>query len=464
MKPCLNGRGALDKRNVPPFADGAADLVEASPALAFLRLQCDRRPIGGTVADERSDRPRLTRAQIASVTAGNALEFYDFVTYAFFATQIGHALFPGNASSKLLLSLATFGVGFLTRPLGGIIIGRMADRRGRKPAMILSFTIMGVAMTGLALTPSYAVAGMLAPLLALVFRLLQGFALGGEVGPNIAYLMEAAPPGRRGLYISLNFASADLAVLVAGLVGFALSSVLPASDLESWGWRVAFLFGASIVPLGLRLRHTLTETLAEHDEVAPDAGKPLLLLAGAGLFIIAGATISNYTLDYLTTYAQATLHMPVPTAFAATVVLGSIGVVGDLAGGLLSDRFGPKRVLILPWLILIASAIPVFHVLNQLRTASALLVSTAVLTVFHIMGSSPATIHFGQSLPRRARAGTIGIVYALAIAIFGGTTQLAETLLIRWTGNPTAPGWYMMGAVTVALTGALFIPERRRSA
>jgi hypothetical protein len=143
------------------------------------------------------------------VTAGNALEFYDFVTYAFFATQIGHALFPGNASSKLLLSLATFGVGFLTRPLGGIIIGRMADRRGRKPAMILSFTIMGVAMTGLALTPSYAVAGMLAPLLTLFFRLLQGFALGGEVGPNIAYLMEAAPPGRRGLYISLNFASAD---------------------------------------------------------------------------------------------------------------------------------------------------------------------------------------------------------------------------------------------------------------
>jgi MFS family permease len=120
-------------------------------------------PIGGTVADERTDRPRLSRAQIASVTAGNALEFYDFVTYAFFATQIGRALFPGDRSSSLLLSLATFGVGFLTRPLGGIIIGRMADRRGRKPAMILSFTIMGVAMTGLALTPSYAVAGMLAP-------------------------------------------------------------------------------------------------------------------------------------------------------------------------------------------------------------------------------------------------------------------------------------------------------------
>jgi MFS transporter, MHS family, citrate/tricarballylate:H+ symporter len=305
---------------------------------------------------------------------------------------------------------------------------------------------------------------MLAPLLAIFFRLLQGFALGGEVGPNIAYLMEAAPPGRRGFYISLNFASADLAVLVAGLVGFGLSSALTASDLENWGWRVAFLLGAAIVPLGLRLRHTLKETLPEQEETVPDRGKALFLLAGAGLFIIAGATISNYTLDYLTTYAQATLHMAVPTAFAATVVLGVVGVVGDLAGGLLSDRFGPKRVLIVPWLILIASAIPVFHLLNQLRTGAALLAATAVLTVFHIMGSSPATIHFGQSLPARARAGTIGIVYALAIAIFGGTTQLVETLLIRWTGNPVAPAWYMMGAVTVALAGALLIPERPRKA
>ena len=209
--------------------------------------------------DER--RAPLTKGQIAAVTAGNALEFYDFVTYAFFATQIGRALFPGNASNSLLLSLATFGVGFLTRPLGGLLIGRMADRRGRKPAMILSFSIMGVAMTGLALTPSYAAIGLAAPILAIFFRLLQGFALGGEVGPNIAYLMEAAPLNRRGLYISLNFASADFAVLVAGLVGFGLASVLTAGQLEAWGWRVAMLLGAGIVPLGLRLRNTLVETL-----------------------------------------------------------------------------------------------------------------------------------------------------------------------------------------------------------
>ena len=413
--------------------------------------------------DESSRPAHLSRAQIASVVSGNALEFYDFVTYTFFATQIGRALFPGDASHSLLFSLATFGVGFLTRPLGGLIIGRMADRRGRKPAMILSFSMMGVAMTGLALTPSYAAIGMAAPILAILFRLLQGFALGGEVGPNIAYLMEAAPQGRRGFFISLNFASADFAVLVAGVVGFGLSSALSAGQLESWGWRAAFLLGAAIVPLGLRLRRTLVETLTEATEADPASdGKPVAMIAAAGLLIIAGATISNYTLDYLTTYAQSTLHMPVPTAFAATMILGLIGVVGDLAGGLLSDRFGPKRVLVVPWLLLIGGIVPVFHVLNESRTATALLASTAVLTTFHILGSSPATIHFAEALPARVRAGGIGIVYAVAIALFGGTTQLFETLLIRWTANPIAPAWYMMGAVAVALTGAALIPESPR--
>jgi len=406
---------------------------------------------------------RLAPSQIAAVAAGNALEFYDFVTYAFFATQIGHALFPGDASSKLLLSLATFGVGFLTRPLGGLIIGRMADRRGRKPAMILSFTMMGLSMTGLALTPSYAAIGMAAPVLAVLFRLLQGFALGGEVGPNIAYLMEAAPRNRRGFYISLNFASADFAVMVAGLVGFGLASVLTVSQLEAWGWRIAFLLGAGIVPFGLRLRRTLIETLPQQSEPGEVAShRPVLLLALAGLFVIAGGTISNYTLEYLTTYAQTTLRMAVPTAFSATIVFGLIGVIGDLTGGLLADRFGPKRVLLVPWTLLILSIVPGFYLLNELRSAPALLTVTAVLTTFHILGSSPAVLLFVQALPARVRAGATGIVYALAIAIFGGSTQLLETLLIRWTGNPVAPGWYMMGAVMIALTGALLIPEPPR--
>ena len=415
------------------------------------------------MADGEHGKHRLSWAQIGAVTAGNALEFYDFVTYAFFATQIGRALFPGNAADSLLLSLATFGVGFLTRPLGGIIIGRFADRKGRRPAMVLTFTLMGVAMTGLALTPSYHAIGMAAPVIAVGFRLVQGFALGGEVGPNIAYLLEAAPHGRRGLYISLNFASADFAVLVAGLVGFALSSMLSPAQLDAWGWRAAMLIGAAIVPVGLRLRRTLTETLDVEESESTGETKRFLLVSVAGLFIIAGATVSNYTLEYLTTYAQATLHMAVPTAFAATIVLGVVGVIGDVTGGMLADRFGAKRVLVLPWLLLIGAVLPVFSFLSATRTGSALLGSTAVLTLLHILGSSPAVLLFVQALPARVRAGATGTVYALAIAIFGGTTQLFETLLIRWTGNPLAPGFYMMAAVAVALTGALLVPEPPRN-
>ena len=199
--------------------------------------------------------------KVFAVGIGNALEFYDFLTYSYFAIQIGHCFFPNSQTTHgLLFSLATFGVGFITRPLGGIIIGRFGDRAGRKPAMVLSFTLMGVGITGLALTPSYDTIGVAAPALLLLFRLLQGFALGGQVGPSTAYLIEAAPPHRRGLYVAVQFMTQDLAVVAAGLVGFGLSSFLSVAALDQWGWRLAFLIGAAVIPFGLYLRHSLPET------------------------------------------------------------------------------------------------------------------------------------------------------------------------------------------------------------
>ena len=413
----------------------------------------------GVVTENLSWRPALTGAQIASVAAGNALEFYDFITYSFFAVQIGRSLFPGDASQSLILSLATFGVGFVSRPLGGLIIGRMADRRGRKPAMILSFSLMGIGIVGLALTPSYGAIGAAASAIAVLFRLIQGFALGGEVGPNAAFLMEAAPPHRRGFYLSIHLATADAAVLVAGIVGFALSSLLSAPQLDAWGWRLAFLIGASIVPFGLALRRTLEETLPVEASEPPPPGslRPLLLTAAAGALILGAGTISNYTLAYLTTYAQDTLHMAVRSAFGATVVLGLVSALSDLGTGALVDRYGPKRVLVGPWIVLILLAVPTFYVLDATRSATALFGATALLTVLHIFGSSAAILLFILALPARVRAGSLSLVYALAIAIFGGTTQLMEELLIRWTGSAIAPGWYMVAAVAAGLVGAILI-------
>ena len=422
--------------------------------------------IGEVVLGNARDKPSLTGKQIAAVAAGNALEFYDFVTYSFFAVQIGRTLFPGDASQSLILSLATFGVGFVSRPLGGLIIGRMADRRGRKPAMILSFTLMGVGIVGLALTPPYAVAGVAASVLAVLFRLIQGFALGGEVGPNAAFLMEAAPPDRRGFYLSIHLATADAAVLVAGIVGLSLSSLMSAPMLDAWGWRIAFLVGASIVPFGLALRRTLEETLPEEAKAPAPAGslRPLLITAAAGMLILGAGTISNYTLAYLTTYAQDTLHMAVRSAFGATVVLGLVSALADLATGSLVDRHGPKRVLAAPWIALILLAVPTFYFLDATRTSEALFGATALLTLLHIFGSSAAILLFIQALPARVRAGSLSLVYALAIAIFGGSTQVVLKLLIRWTGNPVAPGWYMVAAVATGLVGALLIREPPRPA
>jgi len=413
---------------------------------------------------EEGMRPALSGRQIAAVVAGNGLEFYDFITYSFFAVQIGRALFPGDAASSLMLSLATFGVGFVSRPLGGLVIGRLADRRGRKPAMILSFTLMGVAITGLALTPSYAMIGMAAPVLAVLFRLIQGFALGGEVGPNAAFLLEAAPPHRRGLYLSMHAASADASAVMAGLIGFGLSAALSPDQLDAWGWRVAFLIGASIVPFGLALRRGLGETLSDAAEEpgAARGQRAFTIVAAAGLMIIGAATISNYTLDYIATYAQDTLHMATTSAFAAVIIFGLCGVVGDLASGWLADRFGRKRVLVLPWLALFVLVVPTFQWLSALRTPAALLIATALLTLLHIFGSTPALLLFIEALPARIRAGALGIVYAVAIALFGGTTQLAVKALIEWTKSPLAPAWYMMAAILVGLTGALLIREPPR--
>jgi MHS family citrate/tricarballylate:H+ symporter-like MFS transporter len=405
--------------------------------------------------------PGLPKRQVLAVVVGNGLEYYDFVTYAFFAAQIGRTFFPSNTpGTSLLASLATFGVGFLTRPLGALIIGRLGDRVGRKPAMLLSFALIGVGVVGLPLIPSYASIGALAPVLAITFRLLQGFALGGEVGPSTAFLMEAAPPLRRGLYISLQATSADFAVCIAGLVGVGLASVLDAPALDAWGWRVALLLGAAIIPVGFVLRRTLNETLRApaqaHEEPAPGGYARVVVL---GLILLSTATTTNYLLEYMTTYASVTLGMATKVAFGATAVLGLSGVICDSLGGWLSDRFGRKPIMIVPWLFLAIAVFPSFWLLERLRTAGALYLACAVLGSISTLSSATIIVAIVESLPHRVRSGGIAIIYALAISVFGGSTQFFVAWLIRATGNPIAPAWYMFCGVMIGLITLFQLPE-----
>jgi MHS family citrate/tricarballylate:H+ symporter-like MFS transporter len=395
----------------------------------------------------------------AGIGLGNALEFYDFLTYSFFSIQIGHCFFPAERfGDGLLPSLATFGIGFVTRPLGGIVIGRYGDRAGRKKAMVLSFTLMGFAITGLALTPSYDQIGLAAPILLVCFRLLQGFALGGEVGPTTAYLIEAAPPHRRGLYVALQYATQDVAVLVAGLIGFALSSLLEPAALDAWGWRAAFLIGVAIVPVGLSVRRNLPETLEAADRTAAPVRVPWRVV-WLGLAALMSGTICAYVIDYMTTYAQNSLNMPTNLAFGATIVTGLCTVCFETVAGVLSDRVGRRRVVLIAGVLLLLIVMPAFVLVTRLRSVTALYGATALISIVQSFYVAPILVALTESLPKAIRSGSLAIIYALSIAVFGGSAQFVVQALIDWTHDPLVPGWYMCGALVVGLAAMSFLKE-----
>ena len=407
----------------------------------------------------------ISPRQVTAAVVGNALEFYDFTTYAYFAVQIGHAFFPGrSAFESLMLSLATFGARFFSRPIGAVVIGSLADRVGRRPAMLLSFTLMGLAILGLALTPSYRQIGLAAPLLALSFRLLQGFALGGEVGPTTAFLIEAAPPQRRGLYGAWQGASQGVATLLGGLIGVGLSTHLNPHDLDAWGWRIAFLIGALVLPFGLIIRRNLPET--RHRDEAVHAAHPnaptlrghlrIILL---GLAMVGSFTTATYVFQYMTTYASTTLHMQMGVAFGATVISGAVGLVFTLLGGALSDRFGRKAMVLIPRTLFLLATLPAFLLMVHRHDAITLLGGVGLMGALSSVSSGPGLILLTESVRKEVRGLVLSTVYAVALAVFGGTTQMVITALIHLTGDPLAPAWYMMAATAIGIAAVSLMRE-----
>ncbi len=415
------------------------------------------------------ERQHLVVRSIVAATIGNALEFYDFITYAFFAIQIGHAFFPKTtAYGSLMLSLATFGAGFITRPIGGIVIGAYSDRVGRRPAMMLSFTLMGCALIAIAIIPTYAQIGVFAPILAILARMVQGFSLGGEVGPTTAYLLESAPLKLRGLAVSWQGASQGIAATTAGFVGFLLAAYLAPAALDSYGWRIAFLLGSVTLPFGLWIRNRLPETLHDEEqhtvlvskaETGLGAVRENYRIIVLGLLVLASGTISTYVFDYLTTFAQSTLHLKPTVAFAAATLLNLSGVVAVLCGGWLSDRIGRKPVMVVPNLCYLVLIYPVFLWIVQSRSATALLVGAAGLAAVSTISTGAFYAALSETLPKRIRGGAFATIYATSIALFGGTTQLVITWLIHVTHNPMAPAWYMLVATSIGTIAMMLIVE-----
>jgi MHS family citrate/tricarballylate:H+ symporter-like MFS transporter len=399
-------------------------------------------------------------------TIGNMLEFYDFITYSFFAIQIGHTFFPTQTEyGSLMLSLATFGAGFITRPIGGIVLGIYSDRIGRRPAMLLSFALMGGAILVLTCTPSYNAIGIAAPIIVILARMTQGFALGGEVGPTTAYLLEIASIERRALVVAWQPASQEIAATAGALVGVILSQTMSPEGLESTGWRIAFLIGAACLPFGLWMRRTLPETIVQGGAQSRESSSHFTLARGhirlivLALMILAGGTISTYVTQYMTTYAKNTLHVDSTLAFTVSLVSNGLGIVGVLIGGWLADAYGRKPVMVWPQLVALLLTYPTFLWIVHAPGPMSLLFGFGVLS---LIGSIPFTAfyaNFTEALPQNIRGGVFATVYAVAIASFGGTAQLVVTWLLKVSGDPLAPAWYLLLAAIVALIAMSLMPE-----
>ena len=411
------------------------------------------------------DSPSLRKRHIAAVMIGGVVEYYDFVVFTFFAIQIGRAYFPASSEfASLMLSLATFGIGFAMRPLGGMILGAYADRAGRRAAMTLTLVLMGVSIVALAVIPPYAAIGIAAPILAVIARLVQGFALGGEIAPAIACILEGSPARRRGLFVSFFGLFSTAGALLGALVGLVLSRILSPEMLEADGWRIAFLLGALTLPLGVWLRRSLPETLPEAAAAAPRQGGWSILRQHRGAIlpffvIMAVGNIGFYIFQYATTYAQNVLHMPPSVGFASTVSLNAVGIVATLLGGWLADAVGRKPVFVGSRIAVAVAAVPVFLWIVTDRTPTALIVGVTLLAALSQLGTGANWIWFAELLPAEVRGRAYGTTYGLAVALFGGTAQMVVAWLIKTTGSDLAPAWYLAAAYLLATGAALVLPE-----
>ncbi|MCA1920804.1 MFS transporter [Buttiauxella noackiae] len=425
----------------------------------------DRLAQGGGVAPAQ---PVHWRVIVAAV-AGNAFEVYDFVIYAYFAVYIGQTFFPITGEyGSLLVATATFGVGFFTRPLGALLIGSYADRVGRKPAMILTVSLITLGTMGIALTPSYASIGMIAPVIVVCCRLLQGIALGGEIGPATSLLIESAPADKRGRYACWQIASQGIAVTTGGLIGVIITLTMSPENLQSYGWRIPFIFSLLMVPLTIYIRRNVPETLHAEDK---KEDKTVDMLKGMwrdhrrflliGLCIMIVVNVTSQLINYMTSYAIKTLHLDPSIAQTSILIAGLVSFFGALAAGRLSDKYGRKKVLILPVIVLCIVVVPLFSWLHEAPDATRLLTVTFVISAMIVFPTTAVLVIVPEILPAGYRSTGTSLIYALGSALFGGTTHFILTALLAWTNHPVAPAYYVLFAAAVSLCAMSLLPETR---
>jgi MFS transporter, MHS family, proline/betaine transporter len=412
--------------------------------------------------------------QIAAAVIGNALEWYDFIVFGFFTVVIARLFFPSDSQyASLLLTTGTFGVGFFMRPVGGILLGIYADRRGRKAALLMVISLMTAAIAMIAFAPTYAAIGVGAPLIMVVARLLQGFSAGGEFASATAFLTESAPAGRRGLYGSWQMVGQGLAVLLGAILGTLLTRSLTPETLDSWGWRIPFLFGLIIGPVGLYIRRNLDETsafLQSNRSSVGQQGSGSVLISHvkemlACLGMVVSGTISFYViLIYIPTFARTQLHLPLDQAFLAQSIGLACEVVLIPICGVLSDFIGRKPVMITALVLDLLVTYPLFSWVSTSPSFGALLTMQIILCGLFGVFNGPISTALAEQFPTRVRSTALAIAYNIAVMLFGGFAQFFVTWLIQATGTPIAPAYYLMFGAAVGLLAALFLKERARDA
>jgi MHS family proline/betaine transporter-like MFS transporter len=414
-------------------------------------------------------KPAISMArQIVAATIGNVLEWFDFVVYGFFAVTIAEVFFPAaNQYVSLLITFGAFGLAYLVRPLGAIVVGSYTDRAGRKAGLLLSIALMMVGTTLMAITPGYATIGIAAPILITLARLLQGFSVGGEFGSAVSFLSEHGG-GRRGFAASWQFATGGIITVLASLFGLTLTTMLTHDQLVSWGWRIPYIFGMLVGPAGLYVRAKVVETpefeAAEIPQTIPIADVlrryPLELLLGLGISIISNS--SFYILAYIPTYGVKTLHLPASTGFTATLVGGLILAIGCPLAGHLSDKISrPLLMVVTCWGFVLTSYLA-FWLMAAWPSLAACIIAVCWLQFLKAGYSGVMPSLMSELFPVEVRAIGVALGFSTAVSIFGGLAPLVATWLIAVTGDPLSPSYYLVVTALLSLFALIAIQRRRR--
>ena len=415
-----------------------------------------------------ADTPSMHRLIVAA-TIGNVLEWFDFVVYAFFAVTISEVFFPtGNPTVSLLVTFGAFGLAYLIRPLGAIVIGGYTDRAGRKAGLLLSMALMMIGTTLMAVTPGYRTLGVAAPILITLARLLQGFSVGGEFGTAVSFLSEHGGV-RKGYGASWQFATAGIITALASVFGVLMTTALTHDQLLSWGWRVPYFFGMLIGPAGLYIRRRIIETSefleAEKPATVPVSDLlrryPLETLLALGISIISNS--SFYIVAYIPTYGVKTLHLPAYVGFVATLVGGIILAIGSPFAGHWSDRTARPAIMVATcWGFLLTSYLA-FYLMEIWPSLAACIIAVSWLQLLKAGYSGVLPSLLAEQFPVDVRAIGVSLSFSTAVSIFGGLAPLVATWLIAVTGDKLAPSYYLIVSAFLSLVALIVIQRRARA-